>query len=415
MKWIRPSRITGTLEAPASKSLMLRATAMALLGHGRSRINNPSDCDDVLAGLRVAEQLGAEIERNPKFTIINGGCSLKDTKLNCGESGLCMRMFAPISALSPERIILTGTGTLLSRPMDLFEKPLRRLGVDSRTNGGLPPIILKGPLQSGKITVDGSLSSQFLTGLLIALPLCSGESEIVVQKLMSKPYVAMTLALQSHFGVSVAASENLDQFIIKGPQSYSKTTYDVEGDWSGAAFLLVAGAVNGKITVLNLQSRSTQADKAILGVLEAVGAKVYASNETVTAEKNKLLNFRFDASNSPDLFPPLVALACSCEGKSVIKGVKRLKHKESNRANALFAVFSELGAKIDITQDEMKIQGARLSGGTVESFGDHRIAMAGAIAGLNSERGVRVSGWECVSKSYPRFFHDLRSIGGNIT
>jgi 3-phosphoshikimate 1-carboxyvinyltransferase len=414
MKWIRPSRINGTVEAPASKSLMLRATAMALLSRGRSQINNPADCDDAFAGLRVAGQLGAKIERKPGFVIIEGGRPIKSTRLDCGESGLCMRMFAPISALSAERIILSGRGTLLSRPMDLVEKPLCQLGVDCRTNGGLSPIDVQGPLQSGKITVDGSLSSQFLTGLLIALPLCSGESKIVVQKLKSRPYVAMTLSLQSHFGVSLSASETLDRFIIRGHQSYSCTTCDIEGDWSGAAFLLVAGAVNGKITVLKLLPKSTQADKVILEVLDAAGAKVSTANDTVTVEKNRLQSFRFDASDSPDLFPALVALACSCQGQSVIRGVDRLKHKESNRADALLAVFSELGAKIEVSHDKITIHGARLNGGTVQSFGDHRIAMAAALAGLNSEKGTRVLGWQCVSKSYPKFFDDLSSVGGEI-
>ena len=414
MKWVRPSRICGTVEAPASKSLMLRATAMALLSHGRSRINNPADCDDALAGLRVAGQLGAGIEPNAGFIIIHGGRPIKGTQLDCGESGLCIRMFAPISALGTERTVLSGRGTLLSRPVGLVEKPLRQLGVDCRTEGGLLPIRLQGPLKSGKITIDGFLSSQFLSGLLIALPLCEGESEIIVQNLRSKPYVAMTQTLQSHFGVSVSASENLDRFLIKGPQSYSCTTCDMEGDWSGAAFLLVAGAVNGKITVLNLQRRSNQADKAILDILEDAGAKVSVADDGVTIEKNRLRSFSFDASDAPDLFPPLVALACSCEGKSVIRGVGRLKHKESDRTIALFEVFSELGAKIEISSDEITIQGGLLSGGTVHSFGDHRIAMAAALAGLNSKKGTRVAGWQCISKSYPKYFDDLKSAGGNI-
>ncbi len=414
MKWIRPSRISGTVEAPSSKSLMLRATAMALLSRGQSRINNPSHCDDALAGLRVAGQLGAGIERKAGSAIIQGGRFIKSTHLDCGESGLCMRMFAPISALGKEKMVLTGRGSLLSRPMDLVEKPLRRLGADCRTNGGFPPIELQGPLRSGTTAVDGSLSSQFLTGLLIALPLCRGESQVAVRKLKSRPYVAMTLALQSHFGVSISAPESLDCFIIKGPQSYSCTTYDVEGDWSGAAFLMVAGAVNGKITVLNLKLRSTQADKAILEVLESAGARISTAKDAVTVEKNRLHSFKFDASDAPDLFPPLVALACSCEGKSVIRGVERLKHKESDRADALFSVFSEMGAKIDMSHDRITVQGTRLSGGTVQSFGDHRIAMAAALAGLNSEEGVRIAGWQCVSKSYPVFFDDLESVGGNL-
>lgn len=415
MKWVKPSRISGSLRAPSSKSVMIRATAMAAHADAQTRITNPSYCEDALAGLQVAGRLGAEVERREAFTLIKGGLGLKSTRMDCRESGLCMRLFAPLAALRRERITLTGTGTVLSRPMGMIEAPLHHLGVACRTKNGFAPLSVKGPLQSGKITVDASVSSQFLTGLLIALPLCEGDSEIIVKALKSKPYIAMTLALFPSFGITVTASENLDYFRIRGGQSYQRTCCAVEGDWSGAAFLLAAAAISGKITVRNLLIRSEQADKKILDVLESIGARVILTDDTVFVEKNGLRPFRFDASDSPDLFPPLVALACSCEGKSILTGTERLRFKESNRALTLLSVFSKLGAKISLQGNRLEIQRSRLQGGAVDSHRDHRIAMACAVAGLTAEKGVQIHGWECVAKSYPDFFHDLKSIGGRVS
>lgn len=415
MKWIKPSQIAGTLQAPSSKSMMIRATAMAAHGKAQTRLTNPSYCQDALAGLQVAEGLGAEVERREALTLIKGGKTLKSRQMDCRESGLCLRLFAPLSALRKERITLTGTGTVLSRPMGMIETPLHHLGVECWTNNGFAPLSVKGPLQSGKINVEASVSSQFLTGLLIALPLCEGDSEIIVKDLKSKPYIAMTLALFTSFGITVEASENLDYFRIKGNQSYQGTCYPVEGDWSGAAFLLAAAAICGKITVKNLLIRSKQADKKILDVLEKIGAQVVLTDDTVSVENNGLKPFRFDASDSPDLFPPLVALACSCEGKSILTGAKRLRYKESNRAQALLSVFSKIGAKISLEGDRLEIQKSRLVGGAVDSHHDHRIAMACAVAGLTAEKGIQIHGSECVAKSYPDFFRDLKSIGGRIS
>lgn len=414
MKWIKFSKINGSLSAPASKSMMLRATAAALLSKGQSLIENPSFCNDALTGLRIAEELGARLRREDRCVKITGGRFLQKNLLNCQESGLCMRMFTPIAALDNRNIIVTGRGSLLSRPVSMMEEPLNTLGASCISTNGFLPLKVKGPIKGGEVKIDGSLSSQFLTGLLMALPLCEEDSEIGVENLKSKPYVAMTLALLNLFGISISYEENFEHFSIQGKQYYQNTTYTVEGDWSGASFLLVAGAICGQVEVLNLQKDSLQADKRILEALILAEAEISIKNNTVSVKKSDLKAFEFDATECPDLFPPLTALACYCSGKSLISGVERLRYKESDRAQALLSEFSKLGAKIRIIENRMEIEGPQLKGGNINSHNDHRIAMAGAVAGLNTENGVHIKGWECVSKSYPHFFEDLISIGGKM-
>jgi 3-phosphoshikimate 1-carboxyvinyltransferase len=296
--------------------------------------------------------------------------------------------------------------------MGIMESPLRQLGVECQTRGGFAPVEVKGPLKGGKVLLDGSVSSQFLTGLLFALPVCDGPSEIEVLNLKSAPYVAMTLAVLKQFGVTVAPEKSFERFIIKGNQRYKASSYQVEGDWSGAAFLLIAGAIRGKVTIQNLQTDSLQADKRILEVLDSVKAKVSITEGAVSVEKNELRAFDFDATDCPDLIPPLVALACHCTGRSMLYGMDRLKYKESDRASVLLSEFAKIGASIVISGNQMEIEGKSLKGGHVDTHNDHRIAMAGAIAGLNSKDGVIISGWKCVAKSYPDFFRDLEALKG---
>lgn len=395
--------------------MTLRAVAAALLCPEKSRIENPSTCDDAIAGLGAAEALGAHITKNDKQISIKGGGPIKTSTLNCRESGLSMRLFAAAAALRAEKIILSGTGSLLHRPMQMMESPLRSLGVFCRTRNGFPPVEIQGPLRSGTVEVDGSLSSQFLTGLLMTLPLCGGDSEVRVSRFKSRPYVDMTLSLLRCFGVSVIPNEGFDKFFVQGGQRYRGTDYAVEGDWSGASFFLVAGAICGRVSVRNLQKNSPQADRKILEALEAANGRVNFQEDTVSSEESNLRAFSFDASECPDLFPPLTALACFCRGKSRITGVDRLKHKESDRAQALVSEFSKIGASLQISGNCLEIEGKKLKGGTVNTHNDHRIAMACAAAGLRSTEGVLIPGWQCVSKSYPEFFDDLFSLGGDVS
>ena len=404
-----PSKIFGKIKAPASKSVTQRAIAAALLAEGESTIVNPSYCDDALAAMSIASGLGAKVRPNPGELKIIGTTGLKEQKLNCGESGLAIRMFSPIASLFSDEIKLTGSGTLKARPMSMIQDALTQFGVKCESNNGLLPITIQGPLKGGKCTIDGSLSSQILTGLMMALPLAEEDSEIEVVALRSKPYIDMTLKVINDFGVNInRVGYNL--FKIQGGQHFKAQTYTVESDWSGSAFILVAGAIMGKVIITDLNPVSQQGDKAIITALDKAGASLNISNNSIEVSKNRLKAFEFDATDTPDLFPPLVALASYCKGTSAIRGVKRLINKESDRCQALLEEFTKLGVKVEIVDDYMLVSGATIKGGDVVSHDDHRIAMALAVAALGAEDKVTIKDAHCVSKSYPNFFDDLRSL-----
>jgi len=411
---VRPSDIAGEVKAPPSKSLMQRITAAALLAEGtETKILNPSASQDALAGLRIAEKLGAEVRQEEGAVIIRGGLNPRGGDLDCGESGLSLRMFSAVAALCGQELRLTGKKGLLHRPVAMLEGPLRELGAHCRTQNGFPPVTVRGPLLGGRAVIDGLLSSQFITGLLIALPTARADSELSIRNLKSLPYVDMTLGMLKDFNIEID-HDGYNNFKIKGRQKYEIGAYRVKGDWSAAAFWLAAGAWSGRIKVTGLKLDSLQADRRILEALEKAQAKVSTSQDSVQSEKSELEAFRFDASDCPDLFPPLVALACTCQGKTVLTGVERLKHKESDRALALSQEFGKLGADIRIKGNLMEITGGKLQSGEVHSHNDHRIAMALAIAALGAEGKVVIEEAQCVAKSYPRFFEDLAWLGGKI-
>lgn len=412
MKWIKPSEINGTLTAPPSKSLMIRACAAALLTKGESVIKNPSFCDDARSALDIIQALGARVNEKKAEVKIKGGKHTRNTVLDCGESGLCMRMFAPIAALDRKKFTLTGSGTLLTRPMDMLEEPLRQLGGFCQTRSGHPPVQIKGPIRGGRIILDGSTSSQVLTGLFLALPLCPLDSEIDAQNLRSRPYAALTHSVLQHFGITISEQNDYGHVSIKGNQLYRPAIYTVEGDWSSAAFMLVAGAVNGQVTLTRLSEKSPQADKKVLEAFISCGADITVSADAVSVRRNQLKAFDFDATECPDLFPPLTVLASACRGRSRIAGVQRLRHKESDRAHTLQTELTKIGAQISFLEDTMEIEGVPMEGGAIDSHGDHRIAMAGAVAGLHTRNGVGIRKWQAVSKSYPDFFDDLKTIQG---
>jgi 3-phosphoshikimate 1-carboxyvinyltransferase len=406
-----------------------RAIAAALLSGGTAEIVTPSFCGDSLAAIGIAEALGADVvcdtagfaphrpalhEKGSAERIVVQGNPLlggngKGIILDCGESGLAMRMFTPIAALMPHEVVLTGSGSLLVRPMKMVEQ-LSKAVVSCRTNNGLPPIAVRGPIKGGIIGVDGSVTSQFLTGLLMALPVCGANSRIIVSNLKGRPYVAMTLSLLGAFGIKIDYDTDYDEFSIDGNQVYTPCTYKIEGDWSGAAFLLVAGAIAGAVTVRGLNTDSFQADRAIVDALRRAGAEVKTGDNHIKVFRKDLKGFEFDAGDCPDLFPPLVALAANCSGKSSLRGARRLRHKESDRATALISEFAKLGIVISPSDDILEVHGGVVRGGTIDPHNDHRIAMACAIAALNGKAPVYITDSNCVSKSYPEFFQALGSL-----
>ena len=420
---IQPSILAGIIQAPTSKSSMQRACAAALLTKGTSTIINPGYSNDDKAALDIIQKLGAKVETfSDRLVIKSEGVIPVSQEINCGESGLSIRMFTPIAALSQLPITITGEGSLPTRPMDFFDEIFPAIGIEIESNGGKLPLKIKGPLQPKNIEIDGSLSSQFLTGLLMAYA-AAGASDvsIKVNNLKSKPYIDLTLQVMKDFGMNVPENRNHEVFYYGGSQSPLQgaegagKTYTVEGDWSGAAFLLVAGAVAGNITVKGLDVFSTQADKAVLKAIIDSGAIISVQPELIEIGPAALKPFHFDATDCPDLFPPLVALAAYCNGKTVIEGVSRLAHKESNRGITLQEEFGKMGVAIKLQDDLMIIDGGKgLKGAEVSSRHDHRIAMACAVAALKAEGETTIEGAEAINKSYPDFYEHIKYLGANI-
>jgi 3-phosphoshikimate 1-carboxyvinyltransferase len=407
-----PGTLAGRLMAPASKSHLQRLLLAAGLAPGTSLLHRPGRSSDGKACADVVRGLGAEVVEEPGLLRVRGGAGPRASTLDCGESGFCLRAAAAVAALGTEPTLLLGRGTLALRPVDMVLEPLRQRGAGCLTQGGRPPVAVRGPMRGGKVRVDGSSTSQFLSGLLLALPAAPGDSVVEVEGLRSAPYVRMTLDVLEAFGVEVAASASLDRLEVPGSQEYRPVDLAVEGDWSGAAFLLVAGALAGDVAVEGLNPASAQADRRVAEALEAAGARLEWTEGALRVRRADLKAFSFDATDCPDLFPPLAALATQCAGTTRLRGALRLRTKESDRAAALVSELSALGAWIRLDGDLLEVRGGALQGGRIDPHGDHRMAMACAVAGLASRDGVTMEGEACVDKSYPDFFRDLESLGG---
>jgi len=420
---ITPSPVSGKIKVPPSKSSMQRACAAALITPGTTVIDNFGNSNDEKAAINIITKLGATINMvSNKMAVTSNDYIFrspfpeKNVIVNVGESGLSMRMFAPIAGLFNYDIIFTGEGSILKRPMNFFDEILPLLDVEVNSNNGKLPVTLRGPLHPKNITVDGSLSSQFLTGLLFAFAKsCTAPVSITVKDLSSRPYIDLTISVLKSFGFRIE-NQNYEIFSIfpREPLQAHSIKYTVEGDWSNAAFLLVAGAIAGEITLKGADLNSCQGDKNIMEALYDCGAEVKIHNNEITVKKNELKAFEFDATHCPDLFPPLVSLAAYCKGKTVIKGVNRLLFKESNRAISLRDEFKKMNVDVELNGDLMMIKGSKeIKGAKVSSHNDHRIAMATAIAALAGKGNTIIENAEAVKKSYPDFYKDLKAIKTN--
>ena len=424
---IQPSTLSGNILAAASKSSMQRACAAALVSKGTSIVHNPGHSNDDKAALDIIKRLGAEWKIDgEELSVTSDGVKPVATEINCGESGLSIRMFTPLVALSEKEITITGEGSLLTRPMDFFDEILPKLGVSIQSSNGKLPLKIKGPLVPKNIEIDGSLSSQFLTGLLMAYAASDAKDvSIKVNNLKSKPYVDLTLDVMKQFGLKLPENRNYAEFHFTSepangsrPDSYRDTIHDytVEGDWSGGAFLLVAGVIAGSITVRGLDLMSTQADKAIVDALMKANASIAMDTKGIKLQAGEMNAFDFDATDCPDLFPPLVALASYCKGKTTIRGVSRLAHKESNRGLTLQEEFGKMGVKIELLDDVMIVHGGNgVKGATVHSRHDHRIAMACAVAALKAGSETTIEEAQAVKKSYPDFYEHLQKLGATLS
>jgi len=419
---VSPSELSGSVPAPPSKSVTQRLLAAALLASGTSRIEGLSESDDCTAALAATAALGAEIELGEDaITVL--GCAGKPrprgASISCGESGLGLRLFTPVAALADVSVTLTAEGTLQARPMDAFAHCLPALGASIVLERGRPPITVQGPLRGGTCTLDGSLSSQFLSGLLTALPCAPGDSVVRVEGLVSRPYVELTLGVLRDFGLEIHADADLIDFRIPGGQIPHPISTAVDGDWSGAAFLCVAGMLAGTphLEVTGLNNRYPQADEAIRGALLFAGGRTAATADGLRIEQRPVRPFTVDLTDAPDLFPPLAALAAFADGPSVLRGAGRLAHKESDRAATLASEFAKAGIAVAREGDALVVTprtaGPKVLPARLQSRGDHRIAMAAAVLGA-AGAPIEIEGAEAVAKSYPAFFDDLESVGGRI-
>jgi 3-phosphoshikimate 1-carboxyvinyltransferase len=451
------------ITAPASKSHAQRAILSAAWAKGKSSLYAYTPCADTEAAIELVRSLGVKVKSEkcklPKFRleITSPGIeeiskrlakeeifskNIKKVELNVGESGLLCRLMLPTAGHLPgkskgvDEVTITGEGSLKKRELFSTDEPLKNIGLNVATTDGKLPAVVSGSIKGSSFNMSGKGGSQLLSGMLMALPMCEKSSVITLSEPTSTPYIELTVKTIKEFGVIVTNEDPLE-FKIPGRQKYkSKAFLPIEGDWSGASMLMVAGAISSGITITNLPINSKQADEKILDVLRGCGAEVkiteypkylvmcgdvpcalkddntkeiiLGSKIEIFPPKGNLMSFEFDATNSPDLFPTLVVLALNCSGISRIKGVGRLSNKESNRAESLFCEFTRLGAHIDIDGDSMIVEGGELHGGLCSSYKDHRIAMSLITASLNIKDKVYVDDLNCISKSFPDFIKNFK-------
>ncbi|MBM3186007.1 MAG: 3-phosphoshikimate 1-carboxyvinyltransferase [Bacteroidetes bacterium] len=406
------NKIKGSFRIPASKSHGQRVLACSFINLNQTVIHNLGVSDDEQGLLNLISDAGTTVI-SKDGTLIVRGIELMDRSelhLNCRESGLASRMITPILANANFTIELNGHGSLLKRPMNQFDNILNELGVNFQSKDGKLPFQIHGPLKPQNIKIDGSLSSQFVTGLIlgfVASPFLKNEIIEVVNP-TSIPYIELTLDVLRNFGVELNFENNKIQFA--GPYTLKETEIEIEGDWSSASFFLVAAAILGDITIHGLNIESKQADRKILEALQDFGAEISIENG-VRIVKKEFNAFNFDATHCPDLFPPLAVLASFSQGESKIKGVSRLIHKESNRAVTIQSELTKMGAQILISDDVMIIQGIeKANGAKIDTHGDHRIAMACAIMALKADKPTVIQNYEVVNKSFPRFYDYLEKL-----
>ncbi len=414
---IEPSVLSGYVKAIASKSYAHRLLICSALSDKETFIACSESSEDIEATINCLNALGAEIKRTAggfEVKPISAARLKKGARLDCGESGSTFRFMLPVAcALGAESTFLLG-GRLPKRPIIELSAALEAKGCVISGIGG-DRVTISGNLNSGALRLPGNVSSQYISGLLFALPLLSGGSVIeLTSEIESGDYISMTLSALKEFGIQVKAEDK--SFIINGASGYvSPGNVEVEGDWSNAAFWLCAGAIGkGPVECTGLNPASLQGDRAVAELLAKFGAEVKFSGNSCKASPKTLRALEIDAGNIPDLVPILAAVAAVSYGKTVFKNASRLRIKESDRLKAVAETLGRLGADVTETEDGLSISGHRkLHGGcTVDSFGDHRIAMMAAIASTVCEKPVKIKNAEAVNKSYPGFFKDFQALGG---
>jgi 3-phosphoshikimate 1-carboxyvinyltransferase len=411
---IDKSEIRGTIIAPSSKSFTIRGLMCAALAKGESQIKHPLNSDDTEAAISVLSKIGITTVQNNVWLVNGGNLSRPNSDLFCCDSAATFRFMTAICSSVPGKCRLTAGPTLSKRPVDPLIQALRQLSISCSSQNGLPPVTVEGDGLTGGITeLPGNISSQYVSALLFISPLAEkGVTIKLTSPLESKPYVLMTLDCLQSFGITVAFSERLDKFETL-PQTYEPTEYEVEGDWSSASYFLALGAISGEITVNNLNPNSLQGDKMMINYLRDMGASIEIKHNALGMRKSRLKAIRADLSDCIDLLPTMAILAAKAEGTSKLTGIERARIKESNRVAAVREGLERMGIKTTEEQNELTIIGSKPRGAIIDSKNDHRIAMAFSILGSTVGNTI-INKAECVSKTYPEFWDELKGTGGKI-
>jgi len=416
---ITPTRtISGEVKAPPSKARTHRALFAGLLSSGRTVVHNPLSCNDTKATANAVSSLGARLEFGMERWSVEGNgvpCPPRDG-IECGQSGVTLRFTIPIASLVGSEVRLKGSEGLMHRPLGPLIEAMGQLGVEVGVVGD-EVRVKSGPPTGGRVRLPGNVSSQFISGLLLAGPLMNDGLEVeLVTPLESCDYVSLTIETLKQHGIDVQTERGMSFFHVTPRQTYRATAHTIPGDYSSAAFLISAAAVTrSKLLITGLPPQESEPDSAFLNVLAQMGVVPEFSSEGLRVEGRRLKAAKVNIKNCPDLGPVLAVLGTYADGQTEITGAERLRFKESDRLAAITSELRTLGAKVEETDDSLLVSGpSALNGGTVESHDDHRIAMALAVAALNANNEVTIHGAECVNKSYPTFFDDIRALGVGV-
>ena len=422
---IKPGNLKGTIEIPPSKSYSHRAVIAAALAENgkKSKIDNLKFSVDITTTTDIMENWGAEIERfESALEIIGNGGKVapRDKYVQCNESGSTIRFLIPVGITSKNELVFDGKGKLVDRPLDSYYRIFDKQGLKYETTGGKLPLTVNGKLKPGNYEIDGNISSQFITGLLYALPLLEGDSKLIINKnLESKGYVDLTLEILKLAGIEIV-NNDYKSFDIRGNQTYKPFDYTVEGDYSQVAFWIVAGIISAnrdnEVKCLHVNKNSLQGDREIIEIVTRMGAKLEIFDDYVIVKPSKTKGTVIDISQCPDIGPVLTVLAALSEGETRIINGERLRIKESDRITSIKTELNKLGGNVSEEGDSLIIQGVEgFRGGiTVNAWNDHRIAMSLAIASTRCEKEIILEEAESVRKSYPHFWDDFVKMGGEI-
>lgn len=416
-----PTKLKGKITLPPSKSLAHRAIIAAGLSKGISRIDHIAYSQDIKATIQAMEALGTIIEQHEDYLIVNGkytftkNNTMPGIEIDCAESGSTLRFMVPISLVQDNKVRFTGRGQLGKRPLNTFYEIFERQGIGYLYRENILDLNIIGTLKPDLYRIPGNISSQFITGLLFALPLLAGDSIIeMTSPLESKGYIDLTLHILKLYGIDIINHE-YKQFIIRGRQEYQATDYTVEADFSQAAFYLVADALGNDVTVMNLNLDSLQGDKVILDILKKMNCSIEEVDGGIKVVNHGLTGTTVDASQCPDIIPVVALALAMSQGKSEVLQASRLRIKECDRLSATVKELNALGAKLIEHEESMEITEVDcLKGGNVSSHDDHRMAMMLAIASTICQKDVIIDNKECVKKSYPNFWEDFMMLGGKI-